>query len=321
VKVLMAALDVLLLAAAIGATPHLARGTAALQVTFKSGVDLVSFAVTVVGKKGELVEGLTRDDFEVLEDGQKQTLRLFLAPPFDAEAAPPLHLGVLFDLSGSMDEDMKMARTAAIRFLNTFSDAVDMTIVDFDIEVRVARYGQAEFPRLVERLRNRKAEGYTALWDALGVYLDGASGQEGRKVLIVYSDGGDNSSNIGFGDVITLLRASDVSVYTIGFLEHQPSSARIGQRQHLMEISEATGGQAFFPTTVKEIDEAYQKIESEIRAQYVLGYLSSNTQADGRWRKVEIKVTRPASKDTRVRTRRGYFAPYKPSVPPPGPAR
>ena len=95
-----------------------------------------------------------------------------------------------------MEEDLAFARSAAIKFLNTLHDARDITLVDFDTEVRVARFGQSEFPRLVERIRTRKADGYTALYDALGVYLDGASSQDGRKILVLYTDGGDNASSI-----------------------------------------------------------------------------------------------------------------------------
>ena len=126
-----------------------------------------------------------------------------------------------------MGEDIKLARSAAVRFLNTLSDAVDMTLVDFDTEVRVAKYGQQDFPRMVERIRSRKPDGWTAMYDALGVYLDGAAENDGRTILVLYTDGGDTRSAIAFGDVMTLVRASDVTIYAVGFLEHQSSSARV----------------------------------------------------------------------------------------------
>ncbi len=101
-----------------------------------------------------------------------------------------------------------------------------MTLVDFDTEVRVAKYGQLDFPRLVERIRARKPSGFTAMYDALGVYLDSAAEAQGRKILVLFTDGGDTRSTIRFGDVLTLVRASDVTVYSVGFLENQPSSVR-----------------------------------------------------------------------------------------------
>ena len=290
------------------------------QPTFRSGIDMVSFGVTVVDKKGSFLTNLEAQDFEVYEDGQKQAIRFFV--PCDARtgqgehAAPPteLHLGALFDISGSMDADIHLSRTAAIRFLDALQDARDYTLVEFDTQVRVARYSQSEFSRLIERIRSRKAEGrMTALWDATGVYLDGAADQEGRKILVLYTDGGDNGSSISFTDLLELLKASDVTVHAIGFLENQSTRDRTEQQGRLRRIAEITGGQAFFPVSVKDLDGVYAKIAAEIDAQYSMGYVSSSAKADGAWRKVEIRVVRPDLKGVKVRTRQGYFAPLKPN--------
>jgi Ca-activated chloride channel homolog len=280
------------------------------QATFRGGIDLVNFGVTVSDKRGNYISDLTPDDFELFEDGKKQTVRYF-ARGDQGESAPELHVGLLFDTSGSMGEDIKLSRSAAVKFLNTLSDAKDMTLVDFDTEVRVAKYGQGDFPRMVERIRARRPDGNTALYDALGVYLDGASDDEGRTILVLYTDGGDTRSTLAFSDVMTLIKASDVTIYTVGFLEHQSSGARVEQRARLYQIAEATGGQAFFPSAMKEVEVDYDKIVAQIRAQYSLGYASTNTRQDGQWRKVEIKVKRPDLKDLKIQTRRGYFAPYK----------
>jgi len=280
--------------------------------TFRSGVDLVSFGVTVVDKKGNLVTDLVEADFEIFEEGKKQPLSHFVpCGAVDGGSTPPLHLGALFDMSGSMDLDLSFARSAAIKFLNMLQEARDFTLVDFDTEVRVARFSQPEFPRLVERIRTRKADGYTALWDALGVYLDGASSQDGRKILVLYTDGGDNASQIRFDELLDLLKASDATVHAIGFLEHQPQGARMELRHRLEQIAEQTGGQAFFPTTTKALDGVYEKVAAEIDSQYTLGYVSANTRMDGTWRRVEIRIVRPGLKDVKVRTREGYFAPYR----------
>lgn len=282
------------------------------QPTFRAGVDLVNFGVTVTDRRGNFITDLTADDFEVVEEGQRQTITYF-ARGDETVAPPELHVGLLFDTSGSMGDDIKLARSAAVRFLNTLSDAKDMTLVDFDTEVRVARYEQREFPRMVERIRARRPDGWTALYDALGVYLDGAAEDEGRTILVLYTDGGDTRSTISFGDVMTLIRASDVTIYTVGFLEHQSSAAKPVQRARISQIAEATGGQAFFPSAMKDVEVAYDKIVAQIRAQYSLGYTSTNTKPDGQWRKVEIKVRRPDLRDVRLQSRKGYFAPYRES--------
>lgn len=294
-----------------------ASGAGAQQPVFRSGLDLVTARATALDRRGGFVTDLTAADFEIYEDGKKQTIKYFA--PCDAQEhdeslpSPELHLGVLLDISGSMEEDLKLARTAAIKFLNTLVDAVDITLVDFDTEVRVALYGQNDFPRLVERVRTRRAEGYTALYDAIGVYLDGAGSQRGRKVLVLYTDGGDNASNLTFSELLSLLKASDVTVYSIGFLEHQLSSTKMEQRMQLQQIAEVTGGQLLLPTSIKELESAYEKVRQEIAAQYTLGYVSTNERTDGAWRKIEIKVTRPDLKDVRIRARKGYFGPYKPT--------
>src|SRR5258708_23538466 len=127
---------------------------------FRSGVDVVNLGVTVMDRKGNFVADLTADEIEIYEDGKKQTIQYFStgdAPP----PAPEMHLGLLLDVSGSMGEDMSFTKTASIKFLNMLTDAVDITVVDFDSEVRTARYNQSEFARLIERIRQKKAGGYT----------------------------------------------------------------------------------------------------------------------------------------------------------------
>ena len=282
---------------------------------FRTGVDLVNIGVTVLDKKGQLLTGLTAEDFEVFEDGRRQTVRYFAAGDGRDQTSPEIHLGLLLDVSESMGDDIRFTRTAAIKFLNTLTDAVDVTVVDFDTEVRAARYSQNEFARLIERIRQQKTTGLTALYDAIGIYLDGASSQTGRKIMLLYTDGGDTRSSLRMNELIDLLKASDVTVYVIGALDHQSSSAKERARSTLQTIAETTGGQAFFPSSVKELDQMYEKVLAEIRAQYTIGYLSTNEKSDGAWRKIEIKMASKENRDARIRSRKGYFAPYQPVKP------
>lgn len=286
-----------------------ASALATAQKTFRTEVNLVHFAVVVTDKSGAPITGLTADDFEIKEVGRPQTIKFFAAG--DPEDAPPLHIGFLLDTSGSMGEDIKDVRTAAIKFLNTMDRAVDITLVDFDTEVRVGRYATTDYARLIERIRSRKPDGYTALYDALGVYLNSASVQDGQKILIMYTDGGDTRSALNHSDVLELLRASDVTVYVVGYLEHQSQSSRTTQRQQLERFAMMTGGQALFPTSVKEVEKMYEKIEREIGARYSLAYTSTDLRENGAWRDVDIRLKRPDLKGARLRTRDGYFAPLR----------
>ena len=277
------------------------------QQVFRAGVDLTTFGVTVTDRKGNIVTDLTKDDFEILEDGKPQIVQYFARG--EGESSPEMHLGLMLDASGSMQSDMKLAQSAAIKFLNMLPAAEDITLVDFDTQVRITRYPQRDFARLVERIRQRKPQGWTALYDALGTYLDGAEQQEGRKVMVMYTDGGDTRSALTFGDTIDLLKAAQITVYAIGLVENT-GSARTHLQMTLRQIAETTGGQAFFPSAMKDVESAYDKVLAEINGQYHLGYVSTNAATDGSWRKVEIKLKRD---DLRVRARKGYFGPYKPS--------
>jgi Ca-activated chloride channel homolog len=284
------------------------------QQTFRAGVDLVHFSVIVSDKQGAPITGLKAEDFELVEEGKPQAITYFaqgFPEPGDLGRVLPLHLGLALDTSGSMESDINDVRTGIIKFVNANEHAVDTTLVDFDTEVRLARYGASDYPRLIERIRMRKPEGWTAFYDAVGVYLHGASEQDGEKILLIYTDGGDTRSSLTFHDVLDLLKASDVTTYVIGYLEHQPQSARNEQRMQLQRMAELTGGDAYFPGSVKELEKIYAKIEKTIAARYSLGYTSSDTRMNGTWRKVQIRLKRPDLKGAKVRTREGYYAPYK----------
>ena len=187
-----------------------------------------------------------------------------------------LHPGLMLDTSGSMERDLQLARTAAIRFLNLLPASEDITLVDFDTEVRVTRYPQRDFPRMVERIRSRKADGQTALYDALGVYLDGASGQSGRPVLVIYSDGADSGSRLSFKEAIDLLKASHATVYAIGLLEHS-GGARMQSRHEPGADRRDHRRPGAVPALARGAGGFYGRILREIRAQYQLGYVSANT--------------------------------------------
>jgi Ca-activated chloride channel homolog len=278
------------------------------QPTFKTGVDLVHFSVVVTDKNGAAVTGLTIEDFEIVEQGTAQKITQFAGG--DPENAPPLHLGFMIDLSGSMSEDIKDVRTAAIKFLDAVKRVEDIIVVDFDTEIRIAQF-ESDDPRLVEYIRARKPQGaWTALYDTIAVYLNKAAQQSGDKILVLYTDGGDTRSAISQGELLDLLKSSDVTLYSIGYLEHQ-GGARHNQQQVLQRVSATTGGQAFFPGRLQDVDKVYDKILREISTRYSLGYVSTDRRMDGRWRDVKIRLTRPDLKAVKIRTREGYYAPVQ----------
>jgi VWFA-related protein len=279
------------------------------QQTFKSGVDLVRVPVVVSGKGGLLTRGLTAKDFEVFEDGVKQAIAAF------AEGAPgdelPLHLGLLLDVSGSMELDLRDAANAAVQFVTALEEATDVTLVDFAATIRLGRFSRDSYPSLFERIRNRKADGETALHDAIGVYLETASARPGQHVLLLYTDGGDSRSRLSFAQVVDALRFTNVLVYAIGYLDNQASSQRVVQQSRLTMLARETGGEAFFPGNKRDLQTAYARILDELGSRYTIGYERSAARADGRFHKIQVRLTAPSPKDAKIRTRSGYLAPGK----------
>lgn len=278
----------------------------AAQQTFRTATDVVLLPVTVTGRGNALVRGLAMGDFEVFEDGTPQTVTFF------SEGAPgavvPLHLGLLLDTSSSMQKDLASAQSAAIRFVNALEEAVDVTLVEFSTEVRVSRFSAASYEHLFERMRSHEAGGSTALYDAAAMYLQAAEQQDGQKVLLLYTDGEDSTSSTSYGRLIEMLRLSNVMVYAIGYLENLGSQRNAAQVR-LNDLAHQTGGEAFYPLGREALDGIYKRILDEIGARYTLGYVSTNRTANGKWRKLEVRVTAPGTRGTRARTRPGYFAP------------
>lgn len=281
--------------------------TAAQQ--FRSGVELVRLPVVVTGRDGLLVRGLTAASFDVREDGAPQTISAF------AEGAPgeavPLHLGLLLDASGSMEKDLRQAANAAVQFVTALDEAADVTFVDFDTSIRIGRFQPASYEHLFERIRSPKADGMTALWDAIASYIRGTEGRAGQHVLLLYTDGFDSASRLSFPQLIELLRAGNVMLYAIGYLENQSGTERVRGQSNLALLSRETGGEAFFPASVKDLTRIYARILDELGSRYTLGYVSTNTKSDGRYRKVQVRLTAPEHRSAKVRTRPGYLAPAR----------
>lgn len=279
---------------------------AADQQQFRAGIDLVHVPVIVTGRNGQLVRKLTAQDFEVLEDGRPQKISYF------AEGAPgvalPLHLGLALDGSTSMERDLRKAGDAIVQFVRALEEAEDVTFLDFDTSVRLGFFKPASYPHLFERIRARKAEGWTALYDALGVYLERALSLPGQHVLVLYSDGGDSTSRMTFGQLTDLLRLGNVIVYAIGYLENQSSSLRAPQQMRMNQIARETGGEAFYPGSVEELNEVYAKILDELGSRYTMGYVSTNLKRDGKFRDVQVRLTRSDLRGAKIRTRSGYIA-------------
>jgi Ca-activated chloride channel homolog len=277
------------------------------QQAFHARIDVVHLPVVVTGHDGRLVRGLHAADFEVLDDGHPQTISYFSEGATGQQM--PVHLGLMLDGSASMDQDIAAAENAAVRFVNRFTEAVDVTFVDFDTTINLGFFTPDNYLQLFERIRDRTARGGTSLYDALGVYLSRCLDRSGQHVLLLYTDGGDSTSSMNFGKLQDLERLGDVLIYAVGYLQNQTFSEQVPQQMRIRQIARETGGEAFFPETPKGIDAVYSEILAELASRYTLGYVPSAASDDGKFHKIEVRVLRPDLRDARIRTRSGYLAP------------
>lgn len=298
----------------------LAAATASAQPppVFRAGLDLVNVTVTVRDGKGGLVADLTADDFAVREDGRPQKVEIF-APAARPEERQELalNLGMLFDTSESMRKDLKLSQESAIRFLDAIPRARDLLLIFFDRDIRISRYSSENQQGIFGRILEAKGEGFTALYDAIAVYVSRIAETPGRKVLVIFTDGDDTTSQVPPHEVQRLVRSTEVTIYPVAFSgEHRPNTAdALRARSFLLSLAEASGGRVFQPAASRELAGIYQSILDELGTQYVLGYVSDNPKHDGKFHRITVELKQPGLK---VRHRPGYEVPKDE---PPKPAR
>ncbi len=262
---------------------------------------LVVLNATITDAKGLSVSGLKQSQFKVFEDGQEQKIDFF-----DAEKTPFAAV-LLIDTSGSMETRISMARAAAINFLDGLRSDDVTAIYNFDTKVSLVQ-DFSNSRDISERIFDLKADGYTALNDAIfKAAQELAKRPEKRKAIIVLSDGADNRSNRGADKVLKAALATNVTIYTIDMSAiDTDGKERMQNQSALKNFAEKSGG-TFIPTAGgAAMRSAFKTIVAELGTQYTLGYQPSNTNKDGKWRAIEIKVARP---NLNIRTRKGYNAP------------
>jgi Ca-activated chloride channel family protein len=298
-----------LIATVQSAAPSPAEDKRAPAPVFPTKLEEVHLTVVVRDTMGRLVPNLKPEDFLVLENGRPQNVQLFgRAVEPGQEDALSLDLGLLMDTSASMLQELKLSQEAAVRFLESIPRARDLVTIFFDNDIRISRYNSENQQGLFGRIADAKGGGDTALYDAISVYLSRVQDASGRKILVLFTDGEDTRSALGLGDVLQLIRASGVTIYPIAFTTgFSPGSARALRSKSVLEqMAELTGGQVFTPRSSKDLAGIYTRILDELKAQYVLGYVSDDQTRDGKFRHLKVDV---AAKGLRVRHRAGYYAP------------
>lgn len=280
---------------------------------FKKEVDEVTLHATVVDQNNRLITDLGRNDFQVFEDGQPQKIVSFRREDI------PVAMGIVIDNSGSMRDKRPAVNAAAISLVKSSNPQDKVFIVNFNEEYFLDQDYTASIPKLDDALQRIEARGGTALYDATVASSDHLkkSGPLEKKVLLVVTDGEDNASRESLEQAIRTLQAENgPTVYTIGILgdEHSKRAKRA-----LREMAEETGGVAFFPKDVSEVDAITQQIAHDIRNQYTIVYKPSKPQSAGGYRTVKVEAIAKGYKHLQVRTRSGYYAGEKSaqSTPPP----
>jgi VWFA-related protein len=290
------------------APPQAPRPTANPQQndTLSVNVNLVDLLYTVADKKGKFITNLKKEDFKVYEDAKNQVIT-----NFTAETDLPLTVALLVDTSGSIRDKLRFEQEAAIEFFySTLHRGKDRgMVISFDSGVELLQDFTDNPETLANAVRKIRAGGGTSLYDAIYLAVnEKLANQPGRLVIILISDGDDNSSRISLTETLELAQRRNVAVYAIS----TNSAAYFGSKDQdrgdktLKRFSEETGGRPFFPEKIQDLAVSFQEIGEELRSQYRLAYIPSNNRADGTFRKIRIDV---ANKNYKVKARTGYYAP------------
>ncbi len=277
-------------------------------ITLHARVNEVNVLFIATDKHGKFVRDLNQADFNILDDHKPPQAIL----NFRRETDLPLHLGLLIDVSGSVDSRFEFEQTAATSFLqHTLRTGFDEAfLVGFNGHSQLAQDYTDNATLLTASVHKLHDGGGTALYDAVykacqEKFLKDRTEHPVRKAIVIVSDGEDNQSEITKAQAIEMAQRSEVIIYAIS----TDNTGLVMRGDKVLEqLAEATGGRAFFPFKMKDITHSYAAIEDELRSQYVVSYKPADFDADGRYRSIEISTLK---KDLQVRARKGYFAPQQ----------
>ncbi|MGA2132686.1 MAG: VWA domain-containing protein [Bryobacteraceae bacterium] len=274
----------------------------AQDATFRTDSRLVVLNVSVFDPQGKVVRDLPKSAFTVYENGEKQNATTF------RQEDVPISLGLIIDNSASMTDKRDRVASAALAMVKASNPADEVFIINFNERAVLARDFTNNIKDLENSLRKLDSKGETAMRDALllGIEHLRHHGRRDKKVLLVVTDGEDNSSAETQQHLIEAAQSNGVIIYAIGLLSAEEAQSAARARKQLEELTEQTGGRSWFPSDVSDISNITPDIAHEIRNQYILAYTPSNLAADGSYRKVRVEVNIPG---VVVRTRSGYYAP------------
>jgi Ca-activated chloride channel homolog len=273
---------------------------------YKSSVELVLVPVTITDPMNRLVTGLDKDNFTVFEGKSQQEIK-----SFSSEDAP-VSLGVIFDMSGSMNSKIERAREAVVEFFKTANPQDEFFMITFADKPEEVSDFTSSIEDIQGKLVYTVPKGRTALLDA--IYLGVSKMRHAKfpkKAMLIISDGGDNHSRYTEGEIKSMVKEADVLIYAVGIYDHYfPTEEEKLGPALLSEVTELTGGRAFTIDNPNDLADVATKIGIELRNQYMLGYRPTNPTRDGKWRKIKVKLLPPKGlPPLRVYAKTGYYAP------------
>jgi Ca-activated chloride channel homolog len=276
------------------------------KYTYRSQVNEVTLSATVLDSRRHLVTNLAETNFAVYEDNQPQKITFFRRQDI------PVSIGIVVDNSGSMRTKRAAVTKAVLNLIQASNPQDEVFVVNFNDDPYLDQDFTSKIPQLREALDRVDSRGGTALYDAVIASADhlAKGAKKEKKVLLVITDGVDNESRESLESAIRKVQDDNgPTIYTIGILGDEPGTKRA--KRALQSLSDQTGGVAFFPKDLMEVDEISQEVARDIRNQYTLTYKPTNPRSNGGYRKVKVEARAPGYKDLQVRTRDGYFADEK----------
>jgi Ca-activated chloride channel family protein len=274
-------------------------------------IQVVTLTASVVDRDNRPITGLQPGDFEIYEDKIKQNIEYFSAVDV------PVSIGIIFDASASMQNKLAKAKEALKGFIATSHPEDDFFLVAFNRQARL----MADFvdgDEVLRKMDTINPEGDTALYDAVFMGLEKLKDARHKKrALIVISDGQDNCSRYNLRELSQHIKENDTLIYAFSIAEVQGGNCghlcQMFSRRTMEEMAEVTGGKAFFPLNLEDLEQATSLVALELRQQYSLGYVPTNANPDGKWRKIAVRVLPQTGRKTRaqrviVRAKEGYYA-------------
>ena len=275
--------------------------------SIKREVNLVVLHTTVLDDRQRFADGLKAENFRVFEDKVEQKLSVFKREDL------PVSMGLVIDNSGSMRDKRPRVNEAAITLVQASNPQDEAFVVNFndDFYLDLDKDFTSSVPELKEALERIDSRGSTALYDAIIGSLDHLKkASKDKHVLLIVTDGEDNSSHYSLEKTIRNIQKTDTVIYTIGLLSQESKKSAKVARKALMAIAQASGGMAYFPENVEDVHNICEQVAHDIRNQYTLAYYPTNSRRDGTFRTVSVEVIPPRGRGKLIaRTRNGYYAP------------